>query len=102
MLEVFSILFAVGFFGMITQRTTLGSVLSLQLMTTSIILALSVLAKTSAADDFVMSSALSGRAQDAGLVIMVVFQLQSIAILVYGTRLHYLRSQQRGQNSNGS
>jgi len=91
MIEIFSVVFAIGFFGLLTQRSVLGALLSLQAMTTSTILAMVMLAKTSAVDDLAMRAALSGRAQDAGLVLMVIFQLQSLAALVFATRLHYLK-----------
>ncbi|NDD92486.1 NADH-quinone oxidoreductase subunit K, partial [bacterium] len=45
MIEIFSVVFAIGFFGLLTQRSVLGALLSLQAMTTSTILAMVMLAK---------------------------------------------------------
>ena len=91
MIELFGAVLAMGFFGLVTQRSILGALLSLQVMTTATILFLVILARTGHVDVPTLQAAMSGRARDASLVFMVVFQIQALAALAYVTRQHYLR-----------
>jgi NADH:ubiquinone oxidoreductase subunit K len=90
MVEFIGVIFALGFFGLLVQRSVLGAILSFQVMTTAVILAL-VLLSGSGADHGAVAGAMVGRARDAGLVFMIIFQIQSVAALALVTRLHYLR-----------
>jgi NADH:ubiquinone oxidoreductase subunit K len=89
MIELIGVVFGLGFFGLLVQRSVVGALLSLQVMTTAAILALVVLAGPR--NDVSVSAAVVGRARDAGLVFMIIFQIQSVAALAFVTRLHYLR-----------
>jgi NADH:ubiquinone oxidoreductase subunit K len=90
MVEFIGVVFALGFFGLLVQRSVLGAILSVQVMTTAAILALVLLAG-SGADEGAAAGAMIGRARDAGLVFMIIFQIQSVAALALVTRLHYMR-----------
>jgi NADH:ubiquinone oxidoreductase subunit K len=90
MIEFIGVVFGLGFFGLLVQRSVIGALLSVQVMTTAAILALVLLAGGSD-DGARASAAMIGRARDAGLVFMIIFQIQCVAALAFVTRLHYLR-----------
>ncbi len=91
MVEFIAAVFSLGCFGLLVQRTVLGALLSLQVMTVAVLLALEVLAGSGPLRSLEYSSSIVGRARDAGLVFMVVFQIQTVAALAFIARLHYLR-----------
>jgi len=90
MVEFIGVVFALGFFGLLVQRSVLGAILGVQVMTTAAILALVLLAGAGG-DGGAGAAAMVGRARDAGLVFMIIFQIQSLAALALVTRLHHLR-----------
>ncbi|MEN9722924.1 MAG: hypothetical protein RJB38_910, partial [Pseudomonadota bacterium] len=74
--------------GLLVQKNVFGALLSIQVMSVAGLLIL-----VYSAGEGILSgnSQASGRAHDASLVLMVVFQVQALAALAYLARLHYQR-----------
>jgi len=86
MIELVGLLVAIGFFGLITQKSVLGALLGLQVMSMGALLGLVIFSSQAG-----MPMSVAANAQSAALVFLVLFQVQSVASLAYVTRMHYLK-----------